>query len=55
MAIQGFGVGNNSNEKYEGITLEDYAHKIKFLGLPLITITKKHTVDTKSIGKPQNQ
>lgn len=54
MSIQGFG-STSSKDEYQGVTLEDYEHKIKFLGLPLFTITKKHSVDTQQKGKPLNQ
>ena len=54
MAIQGFGNTSLKDNEYQGITFENYEHKIKFFGLPLFTITKKHTVDTQSKGKPTN-
>lgn len=54
MSIQGFGT-TDAKDEYKGVTLENYEHKIKFFGLPMLTIIKKHTVDTQSKGKPVNQ
>ena len=48
MAITGF--GNNNQGKNDKVTksdqIENYKHVVKLFGVPVITITKKHTIDS---------
>ena len=42
----------DKKDKYEGNTTENYNHVVRLLGVPVFSSTKKHIIDTHSVGKP---
>ena len=53
--VAGFGINTVDNGKNDDTVTtdqtENYEHNIKFLGIPLIRITKYHKIDSKKVGK----
>jgi len=53
--VAGFGINTVDNYKNDDTVTtdqtENYEHNIKFLGIPLIRITKYHKIDSKKVGK----
>ena len=53
--VGGFGINTVDNNKNDDTVTtdqtENYEHNIKFLGIPLIRITKYHKIDSKKVGK----
>ena len=48
----GFNTGVEDKEDiFKSNHIENYEHIIKFLGIPLIKITKYHKIDSKKVGK----
>ena len=53
--VGGFGTSIVDSDKNDDTVttdqIENYEHNIKFLGIPLIKITKYHKIDSKKVGK----
>jgi len=53
--VAGFGTSIVDNDRKDDTVttdqIENYEHNIKFLGIPLIKITKYHKIDSKKVGK----
>ena len=48
----GFSTGVEQNEDVvKSNQVENYEHVIRFLGIPIVKVTKYHKIDSKKVGK----